>query len=59
MAYGYRATLLPNVCEVYLKACDARVLRSSQLPVSERAEIVMRGLAKVGIIALADEATGY
>ena len=59
VAHGHRATLLPDVCEVYLKARDAQVLLPSQLPTAERAEIIMRGLAKVGIIALVDEATGY
>ena len=59
VAYGYRATLLPDVCEVYLKARDASVLRPAQLPMAERAEIIMRGLARVGIIALVDEVTGY
>ena len=47
------------VCEVYLKARDAGVLRASQSHIAERAEILIRGLATVGIIALVDEATGY
>jgi len=58
-AYGYRATLLPQVCEVYLRARDAGVLLPSQRHIAERAEILIRGLATVGIIALVDEATGY
>ena len=59
VGYGYRATLLPQVCEVYLKAREARVLRANQRHIAHRAEILMRGLATVGIIALVDEATGY
>jgi len=58
-AIGYRALLLPQVCEVYLRARDAGALLSSQMHVAERAEILIRGLAQVGIIALVDEATGY
>ena len=58
-ASGYRAELLPEVCEVYLKARDANVLPPNQLHVAKQAEILMRGLAHVGIIALVDEATGY
>ena len=58
-AYGFRATLLPEVCVVYLKARDAGVLRASQLHIAERADLLIRGLATVGIIALVDEATGY
>lgn len=58
-ANGYRAELLPEVCEVYLKAREADTLAPNQRPVAQQAEILMRSLAKVGIIALVDEATGY
>src|SRR5581483_8765912 len=58
-ASGYNAELLPNVCEVYLKARDAGVLPSNQEHVARQADILMRALAHVGIIALVDEATGY
>ena len=58
-AIGYDAKLLPQVCEVYLKARDAGALLPSQLHIATQAEILMRGLATVGIIALVDEATGY
>ena len=58
-SFGYRAILLPQVCEVYLKARDQGALLGSQMHVAERAEILVRGLAQVGIIALVDEATGY
>jgi P63C domain len=56
---GYRAEILPNVCEVYLKARDAGVLNRQLHHVARQAEILIRGLANVGIIALVDEATGY
>ena len=59
VAHGYRAELLPQVCEVYLKARDAGVLLPSQRHIAERAEVLIRGLAVVGVIALVDEATGY
>jgi len=58
-ASGYRAELLPEVCEIYLKAKDAGVLPSNQEHVAAKASILVRGLARVGIIALVDEATGY
>lgn len=57
--FGYQALLLPQVCEVYLKSRDAGVLLASQKHIAIRAEILIRGLATVGIIALVDEATGY
>jgi hypothetical protein len=58
-ASGYRADLLPHVCEVYLKARDAGVLRKDQEHIAKQADILIRGLANVGIIALVDEVTGY
>jgi hypothetical protein len=56
---GLEASLLPKVCEVWLQARDANALTSIQKPVADRADILMRGLAHIGIIALVDEATGY
>jgi hypothetical protein len=58
-ASGYDAELLPALCEIYLQARDAGVLRHQQKHVATQAEILVRGLARVGIIALVDEATGY
>jgi hypothetical protein len=58
-AYGYDARLLPMVCEVYLKAKDADEILPSQERIVKACNILMRGLAQVGIIALVDEATGY
>lgn len=58
-ALGYKAEMLPQVCEVYLKARDAEALVRSQYHVAQRADLLMRGLAHVGIVALVDEATGY
>ena len=56
---GYRAEILPLVCEVYLDARNEGVLLRNQEGTAKAAEILIRGLARVGIIALVDEATGY
>lgn len=56
---GYAAELLPQVCRVYLSARDQRVLMASQRHIAERADILVRALAGLGIAALVDEATGY
>ena len=56
---GYKALILPEVCDVYLDARAAGVLHHTQERVASAAEILMRGLARVGITALIDEATGY
>lgn len=57
--YGYRAELLPQVCDVYLAARNSKALLPSQEHIAKRCEILIRGLATVGVIALVDEATGY
>lgn len=58
-AYGLDATLLPQILDVWLKARDANALTTPQHQTAIKADILMRGLAHVGIIALVDEATGY
>lgn len=56
---AYDAILLPAVCDVWLKARESGALQKQQLDKAQKAEILMRGLAHIGIIALVDEATGY
>lgn len=56
---GYDATVLPAACEVWLRARDAGALHSQQAEKARRADLLMRSLAHVGIVALVDEATGY
>lgn len=58
-AIGYDAELIPLVCELYLKADEEGVAVASQESIIEHARILVRSLAKVGITALIDEATGY
>ncbi len=57
--YGYEAILIPEICKVYLDARRCNVLIPSQLPTAEKAEIILHSIAKVGIIALIDESTGF
>ena len=59
LANGLEASLLPQVCNVFLKTRDDDKLHPSQVPLSVQADIIMRGLAEVGIVALIDEATGF
>ncbi len=58
-AFGIEAEYIPKILDVYLTARDANALHPSQQHLAIKAEILMRGLAQVGIIALIDEATGY
>lgn len=56
---GYPAEALPEICNVWLRARQAGALDQQQSDRAQAAEIVVRGLAELGIIALVDEATGY
>ena len=56
---GYKAEILPIICDIYLSARDDNVLTESQKPLAVASDILMRSLAKVGIVELIDEATGY
>jgi len=58
-AVGYKAELLPQVCNVYLVARDKKLLLPSQERLAKKADLLIRGLAETGIVALVDEATGY
>lgn len=58
-AYGYPATVLADICDAILEARNAGVLQKQQEHIAQQAEILVRGFARVGIIALVDEATGY
>jgi P63C domain len=59
-AYGNEATNLIDLCELILNARDAgNILTPTQMKYVDAADIVIRSFAKVGIIALIDEATGY
>jgi hypothetical protein len=58
-AYGYEADLLVELCEAVLAARAAGVLQEQQKRIAQRCEVLVRGLARVGIVALVDEATGY
>jgi len=59
VSVGYRAEALPLICDVYLAARVAGRLQPSQDAAAAASEILMRSLARVGIVALVDEATGY
>jgi hypothetical protein len=59
LAYGYEATILPDICDAVLDARKAGKLHPSQDKFAAQCEILVRAFARVGIIALVDEATGY
>lgn len=58
-ALGIPAETIPRICEAWLRARDAGVLKPNQFKTARQAEVLMRAFAHIGIIALVDEATGY
>jgi len=56
---GYTAEILPAMCSLYLKARREKKLLSNQTKLAEQAEILQEAFARIGIIALIDEATGF
>ena len=56
---GYEATILSKVCNVWLDARNAGALQAQQMDRAHKAELLIRALADVAIIALVDEATGF
>ncbi len=59
IAYGYEATVLADLCDAVLEARAQGKLQAQQDHIAKRCEILVRGFARVGIIALVDEATGF
>lgn len=58
-AYGYEATILADLCDAVLAARREGRLHYQQEHIAEQCEILVRGFARVGIVALVDEATGF
>jgi hypothetical protein len=58
ISFGTDATLVPNICRVWVGARKAGILRRQYL-IAEKADRMLAGLEHVGIVALIDEATGY
>lgn len=57
---GFEATVLQELCEALLKARDANALITEQeIRYGQFADALVRSFARVGIVALVDEATGY
>ena len=58
-AYGYPAEIIEHIIDAVLDAHHAGALPDRYARVAERMDILNRGLRRVGIIGLIDEATGY
>ncbi len=58
-AYGYPAEVIEHIIDAVMDAEQAGALHDKYASVVVRARALNRGLRRVGIIALVDEATGY
>jgi hypothetical protein len=56
IAYGFKATDLPKLLQVYVDAQKAGALRHNQIRIAEIAKRMLEALPKAGMIALVDEA---
>jgi hypothetical protein len=59
IAHGIKAEIIPKICEVWMDAEENGKLGRRQKQIAQKAKIIIRALAHVGIVALVDEATGY
>ncbi len=55
--YGYEVTILIDICDAILEA--NKTGDNIDKPIIDSAALIIRAVAKVGIIALVDEVTGY
>lgn len=58
-AHGYAAEVFIEVCDAIMTAGKLKKLAASQEFLSIQAEFIVRSAAKIGIIGLIDEATGF
>lgn len=58
-AHGYPAEVFIEVCDAIIEARKQNKLSSKQFFLSIQSEMIIRSAAKIGIIGLIDEATGF
>lgn len=57
---GFEATVLQDLSEALLQARDAQLLRTEhEIRYAQFSDMLIRSFARVGIVALVDEATGF
>lgn len=59
IAQAFEATDLIDICQMYMRARTDSVLLKSQIPLATQAEIIVFAFAKLGVVAMIDEATSY
>lgn len=56
---GVDATVLPDICDVFIQAKNSGINNANLKNAADIAYKMIKGFAKIGIIALVDEVTGY
>ncbi len=59
IAQAFEATDLIDICQMYMRASKAGVLSIAQEKIAIQADIVVFAFAKLGVIAIIDEATDF
>ena len=59
IAHGYDAEDVIDICDMYMQAKHDNALLPNQVQLADNAYMLIKAYAKVGLIALIDEATGY
>lgn len=59
LAYGTPAEVMAEICQVWIDASAAGVLKPQQEKIAQQARILQAAVSKVGWIAIVDEASGY
>jgi hypothetical protein len=59
LARGVEATVLPDICDVYIMAERAGAIPKEQENIAKMAYSLLKGFANIGITALIDEASGF
>jgi hypothetical protein len=59
LGHGYDAQVLVEICKAIIRADDAGKLTATQSGLASQARALLQAFAKVGVVALIDEATGF
>src|ERR1017187_84372 len=59
LGHGYDATILIDICDAIIEAAKTDKLGPNQEDLAKQAEIIIPASAKLGIVALVDDATGF
>jgi P63C domain len=58
-ARGIKATALPEICDIWVQARQNGALKPEQYQIADKAYILLKVFASIGLFSLIDEATGF